>query len=581
MDAITKTLSRPTTHYVLALLLLALAAVASHSMLVQSLSELREDSVVVNTSGRQRMLSEQTFRLAGQLVAAKRASDHAALQGPLQSSLILMRESHERLSGDVKRTHNHTKSDQALRSAYFGGTPSLDTRLGAYFSALETILAINPNARTSDQGAYDSLVRAHRDGLLRDLDKIVLLYEKKAQARLQASKDLHVSLMFGTLALLLIEAIFVFRPLIHKQAVAKEELLAARDEAQAQLTERSKVLAAVSHEIRTPLSGVLGIIDQLKHERSSVERERALDLVKDSCEALLETLDAILQQSRLGHGADGMSEKRFNPRALAQRVAELFRPMARRKALGIEVSATSDREARGDDARIQQVLANLVSNSVKFTQSGMITIFVQEPAQGSNDWAFVVTDTGTGMDEKRKKGIFEPFGYSAEDTLGRANGAGLGLSITRDIVDAMGGRIEVESELGKGTSITVIVPLSDPPKKARNEDTPTINGCVTLLIDRASDQVQVEAVCAQNGYAIYDLRMHIEVDFPVACDLTIIADSALLLEIDDCLVNASRQIIVLGDEAPNAPAAIHAKSVFVSHNQLARALGPLLKGQTA
>ncbi|MEO0700076.1 MAG: ATP-binding protein, partial [Pseudomonadota bacterium] len=399
-----------------------------------------EDSLVINTSGRQRMLSEQTFRLAGELVASEDPSDTQALKEQLGASLSLMRESHERLAGDVQNSDKASRWDLDLQSAYFEGASPLDARLRAYFTALSTLLETPAEALSSQVTAYRYIAQAHRDGLLRDLDQVVQIYEGKAQANLEASERLHVILMLATLALLLFMALFVFRPLIRRQVQANDELLKARDEARAELAARTSILAAVSHEIRTPLGGVLGIIDQLKHERSPVERERALLLIEDSCEVLLDTLDAILRQSRLGEGAEDFSENLFSPRAVAHRVAELFRPVARRKALRIEVNSATDRKARGDDGRIQQILANLVSNSVKFTQSGAITIYVQEPGSGTNEWAFIVADTGAGIDKKRVESLFEPFGHSSDDTLGRAKGAGLGLSITSDLVEAMGGR---------------------------------------------------------------------------------------------------------------------------------------------
>ncbi|MEO1729571.1 MAG: ATP-binding protein [Pseudomonadota bacterium] len=575
-----KTLSRPTALYVVALLTLAFAAIASHTVLVQSLSELDEDSLVINTSGRQRMLSEQTFRLAGELVAAEGAIDAQTIKGQLQTSLSLMRDSHERLASDVDQSPASSSRDIELKAAYFDGPEPLDDKLRAYFASLDTLLETPPEELSFEQEAYQSIAGTHRDGLLNELDGVVRIYEAKAQANLEASERLHVYLMLGMLALLLLEALLVFRPLIRRQVQANEALLSARDEAQAELDARTSILAAVSHEIRTPLGGVLGIIDQLKRERSPVERERALHLVEDSCEVLLDTLDSILRQSRLGQGAEELSEKLFRPAGVANRVAELFRPVARRKALRIDVNATTDRQARGDDARIQQVLANLVSNSVKFTQSGAITIFVQEPTGGSQEWAFVVSDTGAGMDKKGVEGLFEPFGHSSDDTLGRASGAGLGLSITRDLVEAMGGRIEVESELGKGSSFTVIIPLRDPPQEADASSPSLQNGHVALLIDRASDRVQAEAVAAQSGFTVLDLSVDADPELPLPIGLTLIADEALLPHASDDLVRTSERIIILGDGEAPAAASESDKAIFVSHNQLARSLSELLKGQS-
>lgn len=110
---------------------------------------------------------------------------------------------------------------------------------------------------------------------------------------------------------------------------SKEELRAARDAAQAELDARTSLLAVVSHEIRAPLGGILGVIDQLKRERSPSERDRALTLIEDSSEVLLDTLDSILQQARIGENAGNIDTKRFRPLTVSHRVAELFRPLAR------------------------------------------------------------------------------------------------------------------------------------------------------------------------------------------------------------------------------------------------------------
>ncbi|MEM7702382.1 MAG: ATP-binding protein [Pseudomonadota bacterium] len=578
MGTVSKALLRPTTLYVLALLLLAFAAIGSHLVLVSSLAELEQDSLVINKSGRQRMLSEQTFRLAGELVAGGTSENKAALRKKLQRSLSRMRENHKELSATVRQSSVTSGWDAKLFAAYFDETSGLDDRLTDYFASLDAILGASPPALTPQLGAYRAVVSAHRHGLLNDLDQTVQIYEDAAEDRLEASERLHVNLMLGMLALLLLEALFIFRPLIRRLASANRQLKAARDDAQSELAARSNILAAVSHEIRTPLGGVLGIIDQLKRERSQVEREHAISLVEDSCEALLETLDAILRQARLGQSDEGLADKVFSPRAVAQRVAELFRPVARRKALIIEVNATSDRNARGDGARIQQVLANLVSNAVKFTQTGSITIFVQEPTRAEREWAFVVADTGSGMDEKRAQNLFQPFGHSSDDSLGRDVGAGLGLSITRDLINAMGGRIEVESELGRGTSFTVLIPLGEVADDAQQPDTAAARGDVALLIDRASDRVQAEAVAVQLGYTVHDLSNAPAADIPTGEGLTVIADAALVSELDVEMINLCGQVIILGDGQRESVDIAGEQTVIVSHSQLVRSLGEILKG---
>lgn len=549
MGAITNRLSLPSTRFALGLLLIAIAAVASHIVLVNSLSELDEDSIVINNSGRQRMLSEQTFRLASEFVAQSASSDAVELSKQLSASLALMRQTHERLAADVRQTANPTEWDRDLSSAYFGGDPSLDDRLSEYFVALEAIIETNPDALNADHPAYRQIANTHKGGILSDLDQVVKIYEGKAQARLQVSQNLHGQLMLGLLMLLIFEALFVFRPLIRIQARANDELREARDKAQSELAARTSVLAAVSHEIRTPMGGVLGIIDQLKRERSPAEQERALALIEESSQALLETLDGILQQAGLSQDAAARDGKKFRPSAIAQRVAELFRPLARRKSIQIELRASSDAEVMGNPGQVQQVLANLVSNSVKFTQSGTVTIEVRPPQAAEANWTFVVSDTGIGIDQKRIEQIFEPFDTSGTDSLGRSVGAGLGLSITRDIVDAMGGQITVESNPGPGTSFTIEFPLAEVIEEATQAAQSSEVGNLYLALEKATEQVQAEATASKLGWNVLQLEDQPESYTANAGPVMILADSSRIASVTAKWLEASDRIYVLGESA--------------------------------
>ncbi|MDY7097723.1 MAG: ATP-binding protein [Pseudomonadota bacterium] len=334
---------------------------------------------------------------------------------------------------------------------------------------------------------------------------------------------------------------------VTSQKEAEAALIEARDNAQTQLVARTNILATVSHEIRTPLGGILGILDQLKREKSATERDRALTLIEDSCQVLLDTLDVILQQARLAQDNDKIEQKQFRPSALALRVAELFRPLARRKALRLEVHASSEIEAIGDPARIQQVLANFVSNAVKFTQSGIITIYVQAPRPPDEKWAFVISDTGSGMDEKRQKSIFEPFGESKSDSFGKSNGAGLGLSITRELVETMGGMIEVESELGIGTSFTVFLPLAHVEDEDDKASQPNSRGKAIIALERASDLVQAEAVLSELGFDVVDTSSSSLTNSAMDALSVIVADEAKKDSIPLQLLMSADQIILVGE----------------------------------
>ena len=362
---------------------------------------------------------------------------------------------------------------------------------------------------------------------------------------------------------------------VTKQREAERSLREARDNAQAQLSARANILATVSHEIRTPLSGILGIIDQLKRERSPAERDRAIVLIEDSCEVLLDTLDAILQQARIDQDAEHFASKPFSPRALVHRVAELFRPLARRKGLSIEVDATSQAEALGDAARIQQVLANFVSNAVKFTQTGSITIVAREPSGGESDWTFVVTDTGSGMDEKRLESIFDPFGHSSDDTFGKSVGTGLGLSITRELVKALGGTIDVQSKIGYGSTFSVKLPLEMPSvsnEGARDEEG---RGAAIVAIEKASDRIQVEAAIAAASFAMHELG---DTDVSVEGSAVCIVDNSQLAEVASKLPSTVERIFVIGDGDVPAELNERISVTFLPHAGFSRDLGHMLRG---
>ena len=284
---------------------------------------------------------------------------------------------------------------------------------------------------------------------------------------------------------------------ITEQKEAAEALLRARDEARAEARAKSDILAVISHEIRTPISGILGLIDQIRRERSESERSRALTLVEDSSEALLKTLDATLQRTRAEQERTVEEEEEFRPADLIERVAELFRPLARRKGLAIDVDAPARDCVMGQPARIQQILANFVSNAIKFTPTGRVSLSVLAPEPGSTDWTFTVEDTGGGIDPERMKTIFQPFAGSAPDTLGRASGSGLGLSITHDIARQLGGSVNASSSPGGGTRMRLVLPLAAAEKRS---DEFAERGTIAIDLAQASLAIRIEVIAHEKGF---------------------------------------------------------------------------------
>ncbi|HET6971610.1 MAG TPA: ATP-binding protein [Phenylobacterium sp.] len=232
----------------------------------------------------------------------------------------------------------------------------------------------------------------------------------------------------------------------------------ARDRAEAGDRAKSEFIANMSHEIRTPLNGVLGMAQVMEgHELSAAQRER-LKVIRESGATLLALLNDVLDLSKIEAGKLELGATTFDVEELAHRVCATFAGLAAAKDL--ELRTVVDPSARGawigDALRIRQVLSNLISNAVKFTDAGQVILSVARTAEGLE---FCVTDTGIGVDEDRIPTLFDKFSQADASATRRYGGTGLGLAIVRALVQLMGGDIQVESRRGEGSRFVVSLPL--------------------------------------------------------------------------------------------------------------------------
>lgn len=228
---------------------------------------------------------------------------------------------------------------------------------------------------------------------------------------------------------------------------------------------REKMMLSVAHDIKAPLGSIIGYIELLDNNKLNVKQSYYLDNMKSSSEHILHLVTDILDFNRLDAGGVELNPLPFNSRSLFEDVVATFRPQAEKKNLRLEFKFTSDSERTmlvGDPLRIRQIVHNLISNAVKFTQIGKVSLAVSltKVDEKNCSLSIVVSDTGVGISPENQKTIFKEYVRVETDSSVPVEGFGLGLSILRKLVDIHKGTISLESEFGKGSTFKVTLPLS-------------------------------------------------------------------------------------------------------------------------
>ncbi len=451
MERIAKRVRRT---YALALGAIALIAVSAQVLVHHALEQKADDAEIINVSGRQRMLSQRIAKASLALGHSCEIETVERNREELQAALELFVDSEHRILSSPATADDIRARILALRPSFRGIIDAAHAILGESEEGMPDPIAVEAHLA-------DLLV--HEAMFLPEMDAVVGAYQAESDARLDYLERVETGLLFLTIGVLVFEVFFVFEPM--RRALWKHIRLLRESRAEALEAAQAKddFLATVSHELRTPLNGILGMNHLLLETELDEEQIEYSRTCEQSAEALLAIVDDILDLTSLRASGLTLDEGPVDVARVVEQVTRRIDTSVDPDRVELRVDLADDLPAtfHGDAARLEQVLVNLAGNAAKFTEEGSIRIYArtESEAHGGPSLVLGVEDTGPGIEADRVEKLFETFSQGDGSKQRRHEGLGLGLTIAHEIVERMGGRIGLDTEVGRGSRFEVRLPL--------------------------------------------------------------------------------------------------------------------------
>lgn len=479
--------------YLLAVLLLAILVTFSWFWLSKIINQQAQDAEIINIAGQQRMLSQRiallTYRIA-------KAGENDVVNKQLEDAVTTFASNHHKLT-------NLEHIPDGAKSLFFGEV-QLDPRSRILIDVVSSFIT----GSISPEYLVKQIAEVDTDRLLYDLNLVVGVFENDAKNRVSSLYQIETWLWALTLFLLTLEVLFIFEPmrrLITRQISDLKGTAARAIEAEQKALESNKVkaqfVANMSHELRTPMSGMFGLLD-LALSRPTQAKDY-IKRAKASGQQLLLLINDILDFEKIEAGKLESDESVFSLLELMDQTCTNGDMLCRKKNIAFvyEKPSSIPDYIKSDAGKIVQILNNLMTNAIKFTEKGSVTLSLSAAVREKRLWlVFSVTDTGIGIETNKQQSIFEEFSQADLSTSKKYGGTGLGLAISSRLTQLLNGKLELQSEIGKGSRFTVSIPVQKAraPKKKLADDT----HCLTCAVvdDLASSRELMASIATDIGY---------------------------------------------------------------------------------
>lgn len=496
-----------TYRYAIALVLIAALATTAFTTLIVSLKHEEASAVVINVAGRQRMLSQ---RIAFFLNQPTNTPEQTSALDQARAAIALFETSHAGLTqGSTEMGLPASLNDEA-RQIYFGA-PALDQKVTSYIATARQILLLRDNAAEVPPALMARLNEQAAGQLLALLNDAVTAFERQSVAAVQRLKVIEQIVYITTLLLLLIEALFIFRPAIRSVYHSMRQTAATQARFERAAADRKLVLDTVSHELKTPLNQLHHALSGIGSNALDFEQQNALVNASEAADDISESVRAILSYVSIDSADAILRPEPVNIAALVSEAIDREAPKAKEKGLLLSTAEMppidgSTPELMLDKSLISSILNCLLKNAVFYTDEGRIHVDYAYAQKDQHDGILRIRvhDTGSGIAPEKMDTLFAPFHGSARDG-GAVRGLGLGLAYAQRAANRMDGDIKVQSTVGEGSTFTVTVAASVAKpieSSATQEISAAWKPCCLVAEDNPVNQIVLTKFLQDNGFAV-------------------------------------------------------------------------------